>query len=696
MLLYNEYLDRVYGGLLAMNAGIRLGAPVEPDPWTYARIAEVFGELRDYPAHHRRFAADDDANGPVYFIRALLDKLPDTTLTPKDMGSAWLEYTRDGKGMFWWGGEGISAEHTAYRNLKRGIPPPQSGSMAQNGEVLSQQIGGQIFVDSWGFVCPGQPRLAADYAIAASTVSHDGEALHGAAFIAGCIAAAFTAPSVDAIMDAGLALIPADSLYAQVVTAVRHFHQAQPESWRACMEYLLDQWGYNRYPGACHVIPNAGVCALALLYGGGAADQAMEIAAMCGWDTDCNAGSVGSILGVFRGSAGLPRRYREPINDTIVASGISGYLNIVDLPSFARDLAHAGCLLTGIAEPEGAPVPPGQLRFDFALSGSTHGWELSDRVGCFLRHRDGEDGGCLEIDIDRVFPGGQPCLVSRKTFFRRADFDDERYEPVFSPQAYPGQLLELRLRGEVFCGGPLSVRPCIRTAMAGRLLTGDEQLLPPGGQVCCVFTLPDTAGDSVGEIGFLLQAPDGSCGRVFLDGCTLAGGGDWHIDPTLQCREFGQLTPFSQDGCELEVRGDALHMTAGDEGGRAFTGNYYMAHTTVQAELTPETDGACGLLLRARGARSHYVLGLLDQGQAGIIAVKNGQRKLLAAAPFPWTPSQSYRLEAEAREGRLALRVNGQLLAQAEAEALPRGMVGLWLGSSGAMCVRDLHLRFSL
>ncbi len=128
-----NYLEKVYSGILGMNIGIRLGAPVEPTIWTYERIRDTYGEITDYVKEYKNFAADDDANGPVYFLRALRDDAIDRELVPQDVANAWLNYTREGVGMFWWGGYGISTEHTAYLNLKNGIPAPRSGSIGQNG-----------------------------------------------------------------------------------------------------------------------------------------------------------------------------------------------------------------------------------------------------------------------------------------------------------------------------------------------------------------------------------------------------------------------------------------------------------------------------------------------------------------------------------------------------------------------------------
>ena len=137
-----------------MNIGIRLGAPVEPTIWTYERIRDTYGDITGYVKEFKNFAADDDVNGPVYFLRALYDDAKDRELIPQDVANAWLNYAREGVGMFWWGGYGISTEHTAYLNLKHGIPAPDSGSIKQNGKIMAEQIGGQIFIDTWGLVNP--------------------------------------------------------------------------------------------------------------------------------------------------------------------------------------------------------------------------------------------------------------------------------------------------------------------------------------------------------------------------------------------------------------------------------------------------------------------------------------------------------------------------------------------------------------
>ena len=130
-----EYLERIYAGWLAKIIGIRYGAPVEG--WTYEKIKNIYGELTDYPVDYREFAADDDSNGPLFYLRGLEDGGHGAEMTAQDVANALLNYAPYEHGFFWWGGYGTSTEHTAYLNLRNGIPAPMSGSIEQNGFCLS-------------------------------------------------------------------------------------------------------------------------------------------------------------------------------------------------------------------------------------------------------------------------------------------------------------------------------------------------------------------------------------------------------------------------------------------------------------------------------------------------------------------------------------------------------------------------------
>ena len=90
MKITENYMEKVYAGWLGKIIGIRLGAPIEG--WTYQRIRDVFGEVWSYPADYKNFAADDDSNGPLFFIRALEDCEDSNNFSSKDVANALLNY----------------------------------------------------------------------------------------------------------------------------------------------------------------------------------------------------------------------------------------------------------------------------------------------------------------------------------------------------------------------------------------------------------------------------------------------------------------------------------------------------------------------------------------------------------------------------------------------------------------------------
>lgn len=221
-----EYIEKIYAGWMAKIIGIRLGAPIEG--WTYEKINRIYGELYHYPVDYKEFAADDDSNGPLFFLRALEDGRHGFDLKAQDVAEALLNYAPFEHGFFWWGGYGVSTEHTAYLNLYNGMTAPQSGSIAQNGSTVAEQIGGQIFIDTWGLVAPGNPDLAARFAREAASVTHDGNGIYGGIFVAVCISCAFVEKDMRRIMEKGLSYIPADGEYAKVVRAVMAYHETHP------------------------------------------------------------------------------------------------------------------------------------------------------------------------------------------------------------------------------------------------------------------------------------------------------------------------------------------------------------------------------------------------------------------------------------------------------------------------------------
>lgn len=683
-------LNKLYGGFLGMNVGIRLGAPVEPAIWTVERINRTYGDIRGYIKDYKHFAADDDANGPVLFLRAL-DDTNGKPPTPQSVAEAYLNYTRDGIGMFWWGGLGVSTEHTAYLNLLSGITAPQSGSIRQNGSTVAEQIGGQIFIDTWGLVAAGDVKRAAQYARIAASVSHDGEALNGAAFIAGCIAHAFIEQDIEKIMDVSLRGIPDDSKYFSIVQAVRKYHKEYPEDdWQGCRKMLEEEWGYDRFPGACHVIPNAGVCALALSYGVGDFCRSIEIATMCGWDTDCNAGNVGTIVGVLNGIDGVPEHYRKPINDELVLSSVSGYLNILDIPTYVWKLASWVFRLRGEEIPLciAKNLHPGEIQFNFDLPGSTHGICTSDSYLLRLQNKE----GALEVMWDHL-ERGQQATVYLKTFYRRADFSDERYKPVFSPIAYPGQTVKIEFEFEKWYGESICVTPFIREGITGNITLFSSHILRNQGKDLFEFNLPNVDSGIISEVGLHIEGNSPriiyDAGRLLIRSFSISGKASYRINVANMPQEFLSILPFSHNHGAWHVENGRIVVLALHHA-EAMTGNYFMRDACVIGLIRPLNGASHLVSLRVQGTRRGYYAGFDGNGKVAILKNDGGEVTRLVQGLFSWQFEHDYQITFRAMGDELSLDLDGKSVLSTKDSSLEYGMTGYALYDSGRAELGDL------
>jgi hypothetical protein len=599
--------------------------------------------------------------------------------------------------------------------------------MSTNGKTLAEQIGGQIFIDTWGLIRPGKPDEAARLARTAASVSHDGEGLNGAAFIAACIATAFETSDREKIIDSGCARLPAGSVYARMSAGVREFYKNHPASWRECLAYLQDQWGYDRYPGVCHIIPNAGVCVMALLYSRNFA-EGIEIATMAGWDTDCNAGNVGTILGAAHGIEGLPDHYRRPINDGVVLSGISGSLNIVDIPSYVKTLAAASYRLDKKPVPELFKTRGGTIDFDFLLPGSTHNFRVSNPL-LRLRHapanqaagteqagqssageRPGQAAasqtpppGRLEVLFDRMVRG-QSGRIYYKPFYRRGDFDDERYMPVFSPTVYPGQEIFISFRLERFSGESVMISPYVRNTSTKECIALGGAVYRDGEKHELRFTIPPDdpriAGSMIDEAGLIFEgnSPEKNkdLGCLYIERFRAEGKARYTIAMEKQCKEFASITPFSHNHGAWELvrhESGAVYMEAMTaEHAEAMTGNYYMTDLELNGSIMPHNGFSHLAGLRIQGALRGYYAGFHGEGKA-VIAKHDKTFTCLASVSFPWRHETPYRIGFSARGTLLTLDIDGRRLLECEDTGFRYGMAGYALYGMGRCGFGDLSIK---
>ncbi|HUC91907.1 MAG TPA: ADP-ribosylglycohydrolase family protein [Paenibacillus sp.] len=696
-----DYIERVYAGWLGKVIGVRHGGNVEG--WTYERLQRTFGEITDYLHQFNNFAADDDTNGPMFFLRALEDYTHTLDITPEQMGLAWLNYAPDGHGFFWWGGYGKSTEHTAYLNLKNGIAAPRSGSIEQNGPAVAEQIGGQIFIDAWGLIAPNQPELAAKYADKIASVSHDGNGKYGGMFIAACIAAAFGESSIEAIIEAGLSVIPPDCEYACVTRDLVRFHREHPDHWRECFQYVHDHYGYDKYPGNCHIIPNSAVIILSLLYGKGEFTSSINICNMCGWDTDCNVANVGTILGVKNGLSGIDMSWRKPINDFLCCSSVIGTLNSLDLPWCASYIARLGYKIAGVRPPaEWAPIlEQAGPRYHFEYPGSTHAFRVdSDAAGItgFVENTE-EAAHSGERSLKVVFDyanGGFGYRAYVKTYYEPQDFNDSRYDPSFSPLLYPGQTIECHVLVPDGKITDLAAKLYIKDRNSGRRIYGEEKKVSADQWEQLSFRIPFMYGVCISEAGVEFVPVQEERRHLalpsliaYIDDFHFFGGPDYAIDFAGE-----RLEPWN--GLHVEVsqltflRGiwtledGELSGSYSGEPAEAYTGDLQWRNYAFEAEMIPKLGDHHHINFRVQGGIRSYAAGLTKDGRLALYKNDNGYTELASCA-FDWEPDQACTLRVEARDNVFEILAGGRKLITYEDTDRPYlyGQVGFsnWGGS---------------
>jgi ADP-ribosylglycohydrolase len=228
----------------------------------------------------------------------------------------------------------FTAERVAYRNLCLLIPPPASAS---HRNVHREWIGAQIRADFWGYSNPGNPELAAEYAWRDASVSHVKNGIYGEMWAAAMMATAFTTDDVDAIIDAGLAQVPAKCrLAAEVGETIKW--RREGISYDDALKRIHSIWDENRMHDWCHTISNARIVTLALLWGGGDFGDSIAKAVQSGFDTDCNGATVGSIMGIIHGASKIPRKWTKIFNDTL-ETGVSDF-HRVSVSEMAKETMH--------------------------------------------------------------------------------------------------------------------------------------------------------------------------------------------------------------------------------------------------------------------------------------------------------------------------------------------------------------------
>ncbi|MDO5554398.1 MAG: ADP-ribosylglycohydrolase family protein, partial [Planctomycetia bacterium] len=136
---------------------------------------------------------------------------------------------------------------------------------------------------------------------------------------------AFFTDDLHRIINAGLACIPAESQYAEMVRDLVAWHKQNPDQWQAtwqlCKEKYRENPEYQKCSnGGIDVKINGACVLLGLLYGQGDMDQTIIISMRAGYDSDCNPSSAAGVLATAMGFQNLPKKFTEQLSQETVFS----------------------------------------------------------------------------------------------------------------------------------------------------------------------------------------------------------------------------------------------------------------------------------------------------------------------------------------------------------------------------------------
>ncbi|MEX1239827.1 MAG: ADP-ribosylglycohydrolase family protein [Cyclobacteriaceae bacterium] len=280
-------VDKIRGGLLGQMLGNLNGLPHE------MKYIDEPGNVRNYvPSLPDGAWSDDDTDFEwVYVVEMQKSRTP--MLSHDQIYQFWKERIN----------KRVWCSNLYARTLMDiGIKPPYTGNGVFN-PWANFNISGQFLSETFGLMSPAMPQTAARIGLNYTTVAIDNEPAQSTQLFTAMVSTAFMEKDINKILDAGTKALDQKSILLEIIHDMRSWHRAHPHDWRETRRLLKEKYtreGGNFRDTNGHEL-NTGSIIAALLYGSGNFSESLKYAFNFGWDADCNAATVGTIVGVIHG-----------------------------------------------------------------------------------------------------------------------------------------------------------------------------------------------------------------------------------------------------------------------------------------------------------------------------------------------------------------------------------------------------------
>ena len=406
------------------------------------------------------------------------------------------------------------------------------------------------------------------------------------------------------------------------------------------------------------MVPNHALIMLGLLYGEDDFQKTLMITNTCGWDTDCNSGNIGCLMGIKNGLAGIDcgPDWRSPVADRLFLPTADGGRCVTDAVTESFRIVNTGRVLASLP-----PIAPKQgARYHFELPGSVQGWQAVEaphsrgvlRIENVTGHSQlGEHS--LALHYTGLAPG-RFGRAATSVFVPPEAMNMPGYPLFASPNLYPGQVVHCAVSADKDNDKAVSCQ--LYAAYYGEkdgLVSsyGPQVILKPEAQQVLTWKAEAPTGAPLALIGLELTGPETCNGSVYLDYLTWDGAPDVIFEPPVW-EGLAWRNAWVNGVDHFGSWGEPFRLIQDEGTGLVIQGTRQWNDYRVSADVTPHMAAAAGLAGRVQGMRRYYAIQLVHPGKLQLVKALDGIA-VLAEIDFPWQYGEIH---------QLALAFQGQLI----------------------------------
>jgi hypothetical protein len=397
----------------------------------------------------------------------------------------------------------------------------------------------------------------------------------------------------------------------------------------------------------------------------------MKIINTAGWDTDCNAGNIGCLMGIKGGLEAIDvgidqgKDWRGPVADRIYIPNADPSWGVSDCLRESEEIINAAKSMIG----EENWHPKNGAQFHFEMPGSVQGFTVTHGEGNIENRSGVSKTGkfALTLTANGEARFGTPVFAPSKAVAKGFENNINPYKFVASPRIFPGQDITAEL---------VDGNGAVASLYIAYYGPNDESVFIHSQKV----TVRDNARLTLtvpAEAHPLFEVGIETSGTVSLDAIR------WSGEPNVTfTRPEGKGTMWRRawaNGVDDFIPApfvEPFRLVQNNGRGLLIQGNREWEDISVSADLAPHLMTAAGVAIRAQGMRRYYALLLHQNNEARLVKVI-GSETVLASCPMEISWGEPYDISLSAKGNTLTGSINGEIVLTAEDSELNAGAVAL-------------------